>query len=198
MSRRTTTPRPPSTLGLPTPLAVALATGLLLSACGGGGSSDSDTPAVPTLVDQTVAVIDGPIGGATVCLDLNDNDACDTGEPTATTAADGNATLTGLAAEVLAAHAVLALVPADAVDADHGVVGTAFQLKTPAGKPAVVSPLTTLVAAHIANAGGTAASADATLAEQLGLCGSLFDNCTVKSDATATQAVVLARLVVVA
>ena len=196
MSRSTTTTRPPARLLRSTPLAVALASGLLLSAC--GGSDDEPAAVTPTLVDQTVTVIDGPIRGATVCLDLNDNDACDTGEPRATTGTDGSATLTGLAAETLAAHAVLADVPADAVDADHGVVGTAFQLKTPAGKPAVVSPLTTLVAAHMANAGGTAAAADTALAEQLGLSGSLFDNFTGKTDAAATQAAVLARLVVVA
>ncbi|GCL65028.1 hypothetical protein [Pseudaquabacterium pictum] len=194
MSRSTTTTRPPARLLLATPVALAIASGLLLSACGG---SDDDTPAAPALVDQTVAVIDGPLRGAKVCLDLNDNDACDAGEPNATTAADGTATLTGLDPAVLAAHAVLADVPADAVDADHGVVGTAYQLKTPAGKPAVVSPLTTLVAAHIANAGGTAAAADTALAEQLGLAGSLFDNFTGKTDAAATQAAVLARLVVV-
>lgn len=193
MSRSTTTPCPRLQA---TSLAAAIATGLLLSACGG---SDDDAPdAAPTLVDQTIRVIDGPIRGATVCLDLNDNDACDTGEPRATTATDGSATLTGLDPAVLAAHAVLAEVPADAVDADHGVVGTAFQLKTPAGQPAVVSPLTTLVAAHMANAGGTATAADAALAAQLGLSGSLFDNYTGKTDAAATQAAVLARLVVVA
>lgn len=57
-----------------------------LAACGGGGGGGSNAVSGAALSGK---VIDGPIAGATVCLDVNSNNACDTGEPTATTDATG-------------------------------------------------------------------------------------------------------------
>ena len=44
---------------------------------------------VPAVVAVSGVVADGPLRDATVCYDLNDNDACDTGEPNDLTGADG-------------------------------------------------------------------------------------------------------------
>ena len=131
--------------------ALLFTTSALMTACGGdGGGEEVITPApepVPTTVSQAVKVVDGAIRGATVCLDKNSNGLCDTGEPSATTAADGTATLTIPTADANK-YPVLALVGTDAVDADHGPVTVAFSLQAPADRPAVVSPLSTLVVAQ--------------------------------------------------
>ncbi|RQP34148.1 hypothetical protein [Burkholderia ubonensis] len=63
-----------------------------LAACGGGGDSgqpsagDGTTPTTPTITGKA---IDGYLAGATVCLDVNNNGVCDTGEPSAITDATG-------------------------------------------------------------------------------------------------------------
>ncbi|MBU9341695.1 hypothetical protein FOC27_10225 [Burkholderia multivorans] len=65
-----------------------------LAACGGGGDSNqSSAGATPTTPTPTPTVtgkaIDGYLAGATVCLDVNDNGVCDSGEPNAITDATG-------------------------------------------------------------------------------------------------------------
>jgi hypothetical protein len=94
---------------------------------------------------------------------------------------------------------VLALVGTDAVDADHGPITTAYSLSAPAGQPAVVSPLTTLVVAQAAATGLSATAAEAAVRELLGITGSLFADYTktLASDADAAHAATVARLVVV-
>ena len=126
--------------------AALIAATLVLVAC----SDDDDAPAPPPVVippaTATVSgvVLDGALSGATVCLDLNDNRACDTGEPSTTTATDGTYTLTAVATDI-PAHAVLATaVSTTTSDADYGAVTAAFTLAAPAGKTAVISPFTTL------------------------------------------------------
>ncbi|HIE5949126.1 hypothetical protein [Burkholderia cepacia] len=66
-----------------------------LAACGGGGDSSPSqssaggtTPTTPTPT-VTGKAIDGYLAGATVCLDLNNNGACDSGEPSAVSDAAG-------------------------------------------------------------------------------------------------------------
>ena len=180
-------------------LTALVGSALLLTACGGGSSDNTvvDPPVVlPTTVDQTVTVVDGLIKGALVCLDKNANGACDADETQGTTLTDGSVKLTLPSADANK-YTVLALVPADAVDADNGVVGTAYTLKSPADKPAVVSPLTTLVAVQVDAAGGTTADAEKALQDKLGITGSLFDNFSGKTDAAALHAATVARLVVV-
>ena len=171
---------------------------LLLSGCGGGSNDNTvvGPPVVPTTVDQTVTVVDGLIKGALVCLDKNANGACDADETQGTTAADGTVKLTLPIADANK-YTVLAVVPADAVDADNGVVGTAYTLKSPADKPTVVSPLTTLVAVQVDAAGGTTADAEKALQDKLGITGSLFANFSGKTDDAAKHAAAVARLVVV-
>ncbi|KML16337.1 MULTISPECIES: hypothetical protein [Burkholderia] len=67
-----------------------------LAACGGGGDSGPSQPSAggggtPTTPAPVVTgkAIDGYLIGATVCLDLNNNGVCDSGEPTAVTDGTG-------------------------------------------------------------------------------------------------------------
>ncbi|MDZ4125245.1 MAG: hypothetical protein U1E02_13870, partial [Hydrogenophaga sp.] len=64
--------------------ACALATALLVSACGGG-----DASAPPTVIGSSGLAVDDYIRGATVVCDANGNGASDTGEATATTDSTG-------------------------------------------------------------------------------------------------------------
>ncbi|WP_143474053.1 hypothetical protein [Limnohabitans sp. B9-3] len=133
----------------------------ILASCGGGGGGGGGSPPPPTAI--TGVAVDGYIEGATVCLDLNLNQACDASEPSATTAAGGTFTLSisGLTtAQVRAAH-ILIKVPSSAKDSDDAgqtlaqAGKSAFTLMAPTGafvsedgtsiSSAIVSPLTTLV-----------------------------------------------------
>lgn len=174
-------------------LSVSLSALLGLAACGGGGGSApaATTTAVPT------TVIDGAISNALVCLDKNQNGACDSGEPSVRTDASGNGTLQVDNADV-GKYPILAIVGTDAVDADHGPVTVPFTLKAPADKPAVVSPLTTLAQAHIETNGGTSAEAAAAVKDQLGLDVAVFSDFTKDSSTTGQQAGTVARMIVVA
>ncbi|CAN1566292.1 hypothetical protein [Limnohabitans sp. B9-3] len=125
-------------------LSLALSFALALTACGGGGGGDhlQGIDSLPQLQGQ---VMDGYIQGATVCLDLNSNGACDTHEPSTVSGVNGAYTLTYNPSVSLSALSILANVPVGAIDQDAGQpVYTAYQMRTAAQSPAVVTPLTTL------------------------------------------------------
>ncbi|MDC8784878.1 hypothetical protein [Roseateles koreensis] len=166
-----------------------------LTACGGGGGASVDTPApLPTTQSVQIAVIDGAIKGAVVCLDKNANGICDTGEPSGVTDASGKVSLDILIADV-GKYPVIASIGTDAVDADHGAITTPYVLSAPADQPAVISPLTDMVQQHLVAAGGTTAAAESFVKAQTGLAASLFSNYISGGDATAT---IVARTVVLA
>lgn len=168
----------------------------LLSACGGNSDSPDEPIVLPAAtVSQAVMVVDGPIKGALVCLDKNNNGACDADETQGSTAADGSVTLQMPSADA-GKYPVLALVGTDAVDAVNGPVTTAFVLKAPADQPAVVSPLTTLVVAQLDAAGGSSADAERALKDKLGISSSLFADFSKQSDAASQHAATVARLLV--
>lgn len=133
----------------------------LLSGC----DHESD-PEPPPTVAFTGVVVDGPLQGATVCYDLNDNGSCDAEEPAATTDAEGKYAF-NVPQAASGRHAVVAQVPATAIDRDSGTaVGAAFTLRTlpteVSGAQAVfVSPVTTLVADVAKDTGKSAAEAAA-------------------------------------
>ena len=172
-------------------LASLFASAALLAACGG----KTDPPAPAPTVTLSGVVADGPLAGATVCYDLNDNAACDAGEPTsAASDADGRFSF-DIAAADAGLHGLVAVVPASAIDKDTGAaVGTAFTLKTPAGPGTTpfVSPLTTLVVDMAAAQGLGTADAEAAVKSQLGLVNSPLANFVAGAD---TQAGSLARTV---
>ena len=200
-------PSPPALPAAVSPLARGLfeagllvsivAAAALLTACGGGSNSDpAAPPATPQTVAQTISVIDGAIKGALVCLDANNNGACDAGETQGSTIADGSVTLNVPAADA-GKYPVLALVGTDAVDADNGPVTTAYSLRAPADKPAVVSPLTTLVLAQAEASGTGSEDAAKVLAEKLGLTSSLFADFSKATDDAGKLAGTVARMLVV-
>ena len=184
----------------PMALAAALfASGAVLTACGSGGGDDVTLPPdpVPTTVSQTIKVIDGAIRGAKVCLDKNGNGLCEADEPGGVTLADGSITFT-IAVVDFNQYPVLALVGTDAVDADHGPVTVAFSLQAPADKPAVVSPLSTLVVAHAAASKQSTADAEKSVQEALGLTVSPLADFTASTAAPSATAGAAARLLVLA
>ncbi|MEA2050462.1 MAG: putative Ig domain-containing protein, partial [Campylobacterota bacterium] len=72
---------------------ISVVLALLFSGCGGSDDAtpDVDEPLAPTTVTKTISgvAVDGYISGATVCLDINSNDICDSDEPSTTTSDDG-------------------------------------------------------------------------------------------------------------
>jgi trimeric autotransporter adhesin len=170
-------------------LATALSGSLILIACGGGGSGDVTPPPpsnLPPIVEASPAslsgvVADGLIQGASVCYDLNDNGRCDTGEPvSASTGANGAYTLSVPAAEA-GKHAVIAIVPVGAIDADTGPVTAAYTLKAPAqtdtSQSVFISPITTIVQEVMQATGATnPAAAIQQIKQELGISISPLDN----------------------
>lgn len=152
-----------------------------LAACGGGGGGSATTPPSPpppppppATASISGVVSDGPLAGATACYDLNDNNACDAGEPTsAATDANGNYTVT-VPSAAAGQHAVIVSVPSTAIDLTTGApIGITTTFRAPAsgaGTQAVfVSPLTTLVVDQMAATGVSATAAAAFLQAQAGL-----------------------------
>ena len=73
----------------------------------------------------------------------------------------------------------------------------AFTLKAPADRPAVVSPLTTLVQTVVESSGQSSASAEALVRSQTGINVSLFEDFTKGASADSKAAGTVARMVVV-
>ena len=170
-------------------LAIAGAGLLTIYGCGGGGGGTATT-------DVPVTVVDGAIENATVCLDKNNNGACDSGEPSGKTDASGKVTLKVDPADA-GKYPILAEVGIDAKDFDTGPVMTAFTLKAPADKSAVVSPLTTLVQTIIEGSGLSSAAAETQVKTETGINFSLFDDFTKANTADSKAAGTIARLVVI-
>lgn len=75
------------------PTILAMLCASMLAACGGSGDNAASTPTTSTpAASASISgkAIDGYLVGATVCLDLNNNNACDSGEPSTTTDAKGD------------------------------------------------------------------------------------------------------------
>lgn len=160
---------------------------LSLAACGGGGGDTPDAPApdpnASLSLTGTVAV-DGAVRNAVVCLDLNDNSACDLGEPvSAPTGANGAYSLTATAQQLAAASLISPMVPGALADpnttidmADGGATAESpYVLRQVPGKAGQINPLTTLVAAGVRN-GMTEAVARTNAAAQLGIAQAKIDN----------------------
>jgi uncharacterized repeat protein (TIGR04052 family) len=97
-------------------------------------------------------VADGYLAGVTVCMDTNQNAACDPGEPASSaTDAEGAYTIPDVAEDVANTSPIVAMVPASAMDSDltavdpNATVGKGYVLMAPPGRSAFVSPLSTLV-----------------------------------------------------
>ncbi|HVZ43094.1 MAG TPA: S8 family serine peptidase [Ramlibacter sp.] len=153
-------------------------------------SSATSPPANAT--DLHGVVVDGYVEGATVWLDLNDNQVRDADEPAARSAADGSFTLAmpRLNAGQLATALLMADVPASAKDSDdagrtlaqagrapYTMMAPAASFVAPGGaavRSAVISPLTSLVAAEVAFNGMTPPQAEEAVRDNLGVTGDLL------------------------
>lgn len=111
--------------------AIALATTVLISACGGG---DASPP--PAVIGSSGLAVDDYISGATVVCDTNGSGASDPGEATVTTDS------TGFFKFSTACAAGLALTGGTNIDTKLPFVG---KLRAPAGST-MLTPLTTLLA----------------------------------------------------
>ena len=142
---------------IPQRVLIYFALSTFLAACsdGDGGSQNS---IVQTPIDLgqanaseaitanivTGRVADGYVQGATVCVDINENEACDPNEPSAMSGAGGLYEL--VIPDGAEAMPIVADIPAEAIDEDTGEsVGEALVFITPADHPEFISPITTLV-----------------------------------------------------
>ena len=146
----------------------------LLVACGGTGEELPTVQPLAERQDLAVKVVDGPIFNALVCLDMNNNAACDSDEPKGRTDAGGNV-LISIAVEDASKFPVIAEVGTDAVDSDSGPVTTAYRMLAPADKPGLISPLTTMVHAQSLATGSNSADAAAAVQAQTGVADALAD-----------------------
>lgn len=141
-----------------------------LTACGGGSGNDTvENPASTSTVSGIVA--DGYLEGAQVCLDLNLNKTCDTGEPSATTGAGGAYSFEATQEQLASAPIIAKIIAGVTVDTDLGdVVTKEFILSAPVGKPEFVSPLTTMIQSKLElNPSMTSEQAESTVKTELGL-----------------------------
>lgn len=163
---------------------------LALSGCSGAAKTNQVT-------SVSGIVADGYLENAKVFLDLNDDKQFTTGEPTATTAADGSYTLTGVTAADLKNHAIVVLAESGVTVNHEGNTSTtvtdAYVLSTPPDAPknpdgkVVITPLTTLVHNQIeSNPALSVAAAEATVKSNLGVgeATSLFENFVQKKGAS--------------
>jgi hypothetical protein len=146
-----------------------------------------------------VVAVNGPVRNAVVCLDVNANGACDTGEPaSAPTDASGAYTLSYDSSVVLPAQSAAASLIAPQVPGalsaatttiDEGdgepTTDAAYVLRQVPGKAGPINPLTTLVAAGVA-AGMTEAVARANVAVQLQIAEAKIDD--YQADTAPTEA----------
>ena len=151
-----------------------------LSGCGGGGgvSSASNQNANPTDSNQnpvtspdtiTGRVADGYLQGALVCVDLNENRACDDDEPSAISGEGGTYEIERTAETE--GKPIVADVPPTAIDEDtNEPIGKELVLSAPAEKPDFISPITTLVHQELEdNPALDVDEAEASVKEELGL-----------------------------
>ena len=147
-----------------------IAASLGLTACGGGSDTPKKETPVVSAVTLSGKVADGYLSGAKVCLDLNRNKVCDSGEPSAMSTAGGNYSFDATQLQIDSFPVVVEVIAGSTVDEDNpgATVTKKYTLTAPAGKGAFVSPLTTMVQAQIETTGATAESIEASLLASMG------------------------------
>ena len=148
-----------------------LTAGLITAALAGCSDSDSSSGSSSTATESfSGKVADGYLAGARVCLDLNDNQTCDDGEPSTVSSSGGAFTIEGATAEQLASAAlVVEIIVGETVDEDNPgtAIDKTYTLTAPAGY-AFVSPLTTMVHNEAKEKGLSAEQAKAAVQVRLG------------------------------
>lgn len=142
----------------------------LIGACSDLSDDDDDSQeGEVNRISFTGLVADGYLVDATVCLDLNDNKECDSGEPSATSTDGGAFTITEASQAQFDAHAIVVeVVKGVTVDEDEpGVVLTkSLTLSAPPGFN-FVSPLSTMVQNEVEK-GASVGDATSTVQDKLG------------------------------
>lgn len=143
----------------------SLFVGSLLTACGGGSSSGVESP---TSTAFSGTGVDGYLSGATVFLDINNNQAQDANEPSATTDESGKYTLSYTGVGELPATAKLIMF--GGIDTGTGLPfsGVMFAKADRNDPSANITPLTTLLSALI-DAGQTEEAASVKLSSVFGI-----------------------------
>ena len=158
---------------------LSIATALVLGTVGcSSGGGDGATTA--TVVDNSGTGIDGILVGSTVCIDVNNNSACDTGEDSTETDQDGKFNFSS------SQEGPLLLIGGQDIGTGLPFTGS---LKAPAGST-VITPLTSAVQALV-DGGQSAADAEASVKTALGLPDidlTNFDPLEAINDANATNA----------
>lgn len=117
-----------------------------LAACGGGegeGGSDNGSSAKNKVTGR---LADGYLVGAKVCIDLNANSVCDLSDPFAITTQGGNYVIDVPDNININNYSMIAEVTVGVVDEDDGkAIDKGYILSSPAGKPAFISPISTLI-----------------------------------------------------
>lgn len=137
-----------------------------LAGCGGGGGGSAPPP--PKVAVSGVAV-DGYLSNALAFLDLNGNEKHDADEPSARTNERGLFSLSATAEQKASASVVIQAIDGETTDMDQPDARLIMTLIAPAGKPEVVSPLTTWVADTMRRENKTLDQAKASVAAELGL-----------------------------
>lgn len=144
---------------------------LILNGCGGGGGTalNSD-PSLPQTVGK---VADGYINGAIVFWDCNSNNLLDANEVQTKSSAGG---IFSIQAAPNTACVLVAKVPLGAIDEDAPTtpINAAYTLVSTKGNENFISPLSTLVAAHMAqNPTASLSDAQTAVASLLGISGNI-------------------------
>jgi VCBS repeat-containing protein len=141
--------------------------------CGGGGGSSADTGGGGTPTTTTVILsgtaIDGLIKNATVCIDTNQNNLCDSGEPTTTTDTNGNYSFDVAQNSGTKNIIVLGGIDTATNSAFTGILKEKVSIETSPVTSINITPLTTTATLLADEQNITIASAKQTIATKLGL-----------------------------
>ena len=159
----------------------------MLAACGGGGDSSTPAATPQATPNLTGKAIDGYLVGATVCVDVNGNGACDAGEPSAKTDGSGNFGLVTNGNVV--GKRLLVMVDANTKDLSRPnyTFPASFTLSTEidGATSQHVTPLTTMVQALV-DAGQSRAAAERSVVALLGGSVDLKDDYIASSNSAAS------------
>jgi len=154
-------------------LSVAVSLAVFLVGCG-GGSGDSSSSA-GTAASFSGKAADGYLKGALVCLDINNNAACDSSEPFDITGEGGVYQFNDLdtsidLSKVRLLVQVIANQTFDEDDLTGAPVSRSYTMSSPPGQTDFVSPITTLIDTQMqSNLGQTQAEAEVVVAQILGI-----------------------------
>jgi acid phosphatase len=138
-------------------LAIAAASAIMLSGCGGSSSAVTNG-----------AVIGSYFQNAKVCLDLNNNGVCDSGEPSSTSDSQGKYSLSGSNASVVA-EILPGAIRFDPATNTSTPITSKIVLRAPKDAPGIVSVHSTSVVSEMETNNLSLADAKAKVAAALGV-----------------------------